>query len=234
MLAAAVSVALMIVVLLKYGLRDEAPPMTKPASSQAHAGAQHHTAGSDDPIGHQGGQLAPIQVFAKAQVGDWIAYRVTTRSTLIPEEVGSVVLATITAVTDDEITIHYKARIEKGGYRRDDWTYQRPRQTLTLDQLVDNDIAEWRIIDVKITDDAHEVGGRSFACKQISYASIDPMFPSKRTRVTLWFSEEVSGLGLVEERETQDLETMHMEASKQLIGFGTATATTWGTKPDGF
>ena len=234
MLAAAVSVALMIVVLLKYGLRDEAPPTTKPASSQPHAGAQHHTEGSADPIVHQGSQLAPIQVFAKAQVGDWIAYRVTNRSTALAEDVSTIVLATITAATDSGVTVAYKGRMETAGERREQWTYERPRDGLTIDQLTDNDVAQWRLIGIDVTADKHEVGGREFACKQISYAGLDPLFPSKKSRTTLWISDEVPAGGLVEQRDIQDLDTMHMEQIKQLIGFGTATATTWGTKPDGF
>lgn len=230
--AAALSIALMIYVLLRYG-RDEAPPKPNNESSQAHAGAQHHTEGSADPIQHVGSQLAPIQVFAKAQVGDWIAYRVTNRSTALPDDISTIVLATITAATDTGVTVAYKGRMEKAGDRREQWTYERPREGLTIDQLTDNDVAQWRLIGLEVTDEKHEVGGREFACKQISYAGLDPMFPSKKSRTTLWISDEVPG-GLVEERDIQDLDAMHMEQIKQLIGFGTATATTWGTKPDGF
>jgi hypothetical protein len=228
MLAAAVSIALMIVVLFKYGLRDDPPPK----SSQPHAGAQHHTAAVDPIAGtHMGGQPAPIQVFAKAQVGDWAAYRIINRSTLFAEDIPTILIKRVTAADDRTVTIEHKGRMEKGD-KREEWTREYPRQGLTLDQLVGNDVSEWRLFDVKTSDDTHEVGGRAFKCKQITYAAIDPLFPNKKVRVTYWYSDELPG-GLVEERDIQDLDTTHMEQLTQLIGFGTATATTWGTKPDG-
>jgi hypothetical protein len=223
----------MIAVLFKYGLRDDPPPPTKAASSQAHAGAKHHTENLDTAeIKHMGGELAPIQVFAKAQVGDWAAYRIINRSTLLAEEIATLRLSRITAATDAAVTIEHKGRMEKGD-RREAWTQERARQGLTIDQLVGNDVSQWRLIDVQTSDDTHEVGGRTFACKQIAYAALDPMFPSKKVRVTYWYSDEFPG-GLVEERDIQDLDSVHIEQLTQLIGFGTQTATTWGTKPDGF
>jgi hypothetical protein len=220
-------------VLWKYGLRgDPPPPTTKAASSQAHAGAQHHTE-PDPTIKHMGGELAPIQVFAKAQVGDWVAHRIINRSTLLAEELTAIRLSKITAATDTTVTIEHKGRMEKGEGKREEWTQERPRQGLTIDQLVGNDVSQWRLIDVQTADDTHEIGDRTFKCKQVAYAALDPMFPSKKVRVTYWYSDELAG-GLVEERDIQDLESVHIEQLTQLIGFGTATTTTWGTKPDGF
>jgi hypothetical protein len=232
MAAAAVSIALMIAVLFKYGCDNHAPPpTTKPASSQPHVGAQHHTAATDEGK-HMGGELAPLQVFATAKVGDWAAYRIINRSSLLPEEIVATKLAVITAATDATVTIEHKGRVDKDQHKRESWTQERPRQGLTIDQLTGNDVSKWQLIDVKTSDDPHAVGGRTFKSKQIAYAAIDPLFPTKKVRVTYWYSDEFP-LGLVEERDIQDLDAVHIEQLTELIGFGTASATTWGTKPDG-
>jgi hypothetical protein len=231
MAAAAVSIALMIVVLFKYGFNNDPPPK-KPAGSQAHVGAQHHTAATDEGK-HMGGALAPLQVFATAKVGDWAAYRIINRSSLLAEEIVATKLATITAATETSVTIAHEGRVDHDAQKRESWTQERPRQGLTIDQLTGNDVSKWRLIDVQTSDDSHDVGGRAFKCKQIAYAAIDPMFPTKKVRVTYWYSDEFP-LGLVEERDIQDLDAVHIEQLIQLIGFGTATATIWGTKPAGF
>jgi hypothetical protein len=235
MLAAGVSISLMIVAIFKYGLGDDPPPTTKASSAQAHARPKHSPQALDTPdTKHMGSELAPLQVWANAQVGDWVAYRVVNRSTLFAEDIPTIVLKRITAVTDETVMIEHKGRMEKAGDRREQWTLDRPRQGLTLDKLVDNDVAQWRLVDVVTTDDTHEVNGRAFKSKKITYAALDPLFPSKRVRVSYWYSGEIPAGGLVEARYIQDLDTLHMEQINQVIGFGTATATTWGTKPEGF
>lgn len=232
MLAAFASIAVMGVVLFKYAGGGDSPP-TNAASSQPHAGAEHHTAEpAPEAVKHMGGQLAPIQVFAKAQVGDWAAHRITNRSSLLERDLVAIRISRVTAATDATVTIEHKGRMETGEGKREEWTQERRRAGLTIDQLVGNDVSDWRLIDVQTSDDSHEAGDRTFKCTQIAYAAIDPMFPSKKVRVTYWYTDEFVG-GLVEERDIQDLESVHIEQLTQLIGFGTATTTTWGTKPDG-
>jgi hypothetical protein len=202
MAIALVSCGAMAFLLFDYGKHADSPAAKKNETSRP-TEAQH-----------RGGELAPIQVYAKVQVGDWIAYRVTTRSSLLPNEVSGLVLGRVTAATDTQVTIDYKAVGEKNIDRTEAWSEQQPRQNLTLDQLTDN-TNEWTMFDLLVTDDVHEIDGRAFT-----------------VRIELWYSDEVA-LGLVEDRDVQGMPKFHSEQTKRLIGFGTATATTWGTKPAG-
>jgi hypothetical protein len=181
-------------------------------------------------IKHRGAELAPVQVYAKAQVGDWIAYRVRTRSSLLPAEVSGLVVGRVTAATEMNVTIEYNAIGEKNIDRTEAWSEKHPRQNLTLDELTDNS-NEWTMFDVQITDDTHEIGGRAFKCKKLTYGRIDPLLPNKQVQVTAWYSDEVT-LGLVQDRDVQDMPRFHSEQTKELLGFGTATTTTWGTMPE--
>jgi hypothetical protein len=227
MLFAAVSVGVMIYALVTYGLRDDPPP--KSTDLQPLAGEDHVPAGLP---AHAGGTLSPIQVFANAKVGDWQAYSVTTESSLGPT-FHATGIVTITELDDREVKRGFVGRIAETGERREQQYEGRPRAGLTIDQLTTNDVGGWTIHDLVITDDVHEIGGRSFKCKKISYASEDPLFPNKRTRTELWISDEVAAGGLVEEREVQDMPSAHFVITQRLLGFGNASGTTWGTKPDG-
>ena len=226
MMLAFLAIGVMAFVLFNYNKHD-APPTTKAESGQPHAGTQHHTAEAK----HMGGEPAPLQAYAKAQVGDWIAYRVSTTSSLLPNGVSGLVLGRVTAATDGDVTIDYKARGEKNIDRREAWSETHKRQNLTIDELTDN-TNEWKLFDLQVNDDTHDVGGRAFKCKKLTYAKLDPMLPNTSVRDTAWYSEEVP-LGLVQDTDVQDMPNFHSEQTKQLIGFGTASATTWGTKPDG-
>jgi hypothetical protein len=240
MLAAAVSIGVMVFVLIKYGLRDEPPvepqmvsatgssPVPRPVA-EPHAGMEHHTA---EKPAHEGGQVAPLQVFANAKVGDWLAYRVTTESS-IAQTFHAVGIETISKADAKTVARAFSGRVEETGEVKHDQYEDRPRDGLTLDQLTTNDVGGWTIFEVAVSDDVHEVGGRKFKCKKISYASNDPMIPAKRTHTDLWISTEVPAGGLVEEREIQDMPNMTFTITKEVIGFGDANGTAWGTKPAG-
>src|SRR5262245_32309781 len=137
MLAAFVSLAVMGVVIVKVGLRDEpAAPPPKPGDNQAHTKAAHHT---EDK--HEGGMPAPLQVFANANLGDWQVIRVTTATSLAPTITSLTIVRTV-AVDDTQVKREFVGRIEEDGGNdipqgeaRKDWSEQRPRAGLTLDQL---------------------------------------------------------------------------------------------------
>lgn len=227
MLFAAVSVGVMIYVLVTYGLREDPPP--KSMDSQPHAGAEHFTAAS---VAHQGDRPSPLEVYADSKVGDWQAYRVTTESSLAPT-ITATVVARIAEVSDATVRRTFAGRLDATGEVRDDRDEERPRRGLTIDQLTGNDVGGWTIHDLRVTEESHEIGGRSFACKKLDYASDDPLIDNKQTHAELWISAEVPAGGLVEEREIQQMPTMRFVITKQLIGFGDASGTTWGTRPDG-
>lgn len=223
-----VSVALLIAVVAKYGLRDDDRPRD-PEASHPHTGAEHF-----DEIrpAHEGGALSPLQVFADAKIGDWIAYRVITESSLAPT-VTATGIERITSVDDVKVERTFSGRVDATGEVGSKRYEDRPRKGLTLDQLITNDVAGWTIYEVAVSDDVHEVGGRHFKCKKISFSSRDPLFSQKRTRTDLWISNEVPAGGLVEKREVQELPEVRFVITKQLLGFGSASTTSWGTKPEG-
>jgi len=185
-----------------------------------------------DPA-HAGGAPAPIEVYADSEVGDWRAYRVTTESSLAPTVTAEVV-AQITAVDAEHVTEAHAGRAVVDGTERTQHDQgQRPRAGLTIDQLTGNAAAGWTIFDLQITDDVHVVGGRRFRCKKLSYASIDPLFPGKRTRTELWITKEVPAGGLVEERELQELGDTRFVITQRLVAYGAARGRTWGERPAG-
>ena len=224
--AVGLSIALLIVVLVFYRRDDEAP--TKRVSGAPHVGAQHHTAETR----HQGGELSPLQVYGGANVGDWHAYRVITETSLAPPITATAIVA-ISKVTETTVTRSFSGRIDATGEVRQDRDENRPRQGLTLDQLTGNDVGGWTFTDIVVTDEVHEIASRSFQCKKISYHSYDPLFPTKRTHTDLWVSADVPAGGLVEEREVQELGNQRFVLTQQLLGFGDAAGTTWGTRPAG-
>jgi len=227
MLAAFVSVGVMCFVLYKYGTHDDPPPSSNAASTQAHAGAQHHTKEK-----HEGSMVVPIQPFAKAKVGDWKAYKVITESSMA-QTFTAIGIERVAKADDKTVSREFVGKLEQTGEIRRDRYEDRPRQGLTLDQLTTNDVGGWTIYNVQITDDVHPLGGREFKCKKISYDSNDPMFDNKRTHTDLWISEEVPLDGIVEEIEVQDMPTLHFRLTKQTLGFGDDKATAWGDKPGG-
>jgi hypothetical protein len=227
--ALAISLALMIATILWYAKQEEKAPSPAGAGTQPHAGSLHHSAETPD---HKGGDLSPIQVFANAKDGDWRAYRVTTEIT-DKQPITATALLHVSQVGAANVTLSGNGRIDATGEIQKQPEDVRPRQGLTIDQLTGNDIGGWTIYDVAITDEPHEVGGRTFKCKKISYASKDPMFPTKNTRTELWISDEVPAGGIVEEKEIQQLDAMRFAITQTLLGFGDATTTAWGQKPDG-
>jgi hypothetical protein len=169
---------------------------------------------------------APVQVFANAKVGDWYAFTYANRSSLA--NLTGRTIATVAAADADRVTLQFAGRIVETGESRTGTHTQ--RRTQTLDQLLDH--ADWRVFDVTITDEDRTVGGRTFHCKKLVYSEGDPMFPKKKTHVEHWISPEVVG-GLVERHETQDLEALRFDMRMTIIGFGSGSATTWGTRPTG-
>ena len=249
MIAAFVSLGVMAYVLFTYGLKDDSPPPTSKKSEQVHGGAQHFTAEKPE---HEGGKPSPLQVYETAKVGEWRAYRVITEShgslpaaaalavgdravaagSSIEQTFHAIGIETITKVDDKTVSRAFSGRVEETGQVQKRPYEDRPRQGLTIDQLTGNDVGGWTIYELAITDEDHAIGGRTFKCKKLSYASNDPMFPSKRTHTDLWISAEVLGGGIVEEREVQEMPEARFAITQQLIGFGPDDkTTTWGEKP---
>jgi hypothetical protein len=221
MLAAGLSIAVMIGVLFVYGLRGDAP--VKP-SSESHTGAQHHRA---EP--HEGDKAWALPAFVDARVGDWIAFEATTQLANARPQV-TAELVTVEAVDDKQVTLVRSERensLDPPQTRRTSL----PRQGITIDQLFGNDQKQWTLFGLAIRDESHEVSGRSFEAKRVSYSLIDPLAPTKRAQVELWVSPAVPLDGIVELR--QIFEGTSLSVTRRLIGFGTAEAITWGKKPDG-
>jgi hypothetical protein len=220
---AIVSIGAMVVVLYMFGLRrdDDAAP-TKAVDSQPHAGTKHFTAAP-----HEGDAAAPLQVFAHSAAGDWHAYEQFTEDGAPRKTLTA--LVRVDAVDDKQVTLT-KTERESSLSPPAKRSEQRPRAGLTIDQLAGNAAKEWTLYGLTIADEAHEVGGRSFKCKKVRFSLQDPLDKSKQATVEMWISDEVPGGGFVELE--QSFANMPFSVKQTLVGFGTATATTWGTKPD--
>ncbi len=179
-----------------------------------------------------GAHPAPREVFADARVGDWYAYRVINQGVL--GDIRATAMVAITAATPDTVTRGLRGRLDATGEEKPQPSDTFPRAGLSLERLTGADIGEWTLSGITVVDEAHTVGGRTFACTRISFASADPLFPEKRTHTDLWISAEVPAGGLVEEHEVQHLGDLTFELTTQVTGFGTAAGTTWGTRPTGW
>jgi hypothetical protein len=223
---AAVSIGVMVYVLVDYMREDHrAPPArTGHMAPAVPAIADTHPAPRGDH------HPAPYEVWQNAKLGDWYAYTYVTSSKL--GAFHSTVLVTVTAATDTAITTRLRGKIAETGETRDEAGDEFPRTNLTLEHLIGFDISDWTVLSVIVADADHQVGGREFHGKKVTYTSKDPVLPTKKTTTELWLSPEVPG-GLVEEHEVQDLaeQDLHFDMTKTLIGFGTTSTTTWGTKP---
>jgi hypothetical protein len=241
MAVAAVSIALMVVVLVKYGVRDDPAPETKPAAAvpapaipggtplgntlpgsaatdvnEPHQGAKHHT---EEAPPNEGNQPVPIDVFAAAKVGDWNAFESTIETSLAPKPTLATSVVTLTSVDDKQVV-----RTTSGDPPK---TEQLPRHGLTLGQLAINNAQTWTIHAVTISDDVREVGGRSFKCKKISFDSRSSEEPARRNHTEMWISDEVPAGGVVEYRVDEGAD---FKLTRRLVGFGDAKTTRWGKK----
>jgi hypothetical protein len=204
-------------------MSDQPAPSRAATPVEARAPAAHATDGT---------HAAPFEMFANAKVGDWYAWRTVNGGSL--GDIRTTALAWITAERADSVTRTYRGKIDATGEERAGRPEDFPRAGLTIDRFTSNDIGGWTLSDITMTDEVHVVGGRSFQCKKIVFASSDPMFPRKRTRTELWISTDVRAGGLVAEHEVQQLDAMTFDITQELIGFGTATETIWGTRPAGW
>jgi hypothetical protein len=223
-LAAVVAIGALVVGLVIYGLRDdEAAAPTRSGPPQSHAGAQHHTAEK-----HVGTTLSPLQLFAGSVVGEWHAYESFTEQTDAPPRKTMTTMLIVDAVDDKHVTITKHERPDSLTPPTKT-TDQRPRQGLTIDALAGNQKQQWTLYGLTITDDVRDVG-RAFKCKKLVFSLVDPTDRKKQATAELWISDEVPAGGLVELR--QSFAGMPFGVNLRLIGFGTATATTWGKKPE--
>ena len=175
---------------------------------------------------------APFEAFAQARVGDWYAYRVISTGSLA--ETHATAMVVVSAANDRTVVRALRGRNDATGEEPAEPSDEFPRAGLTLERLGGDDVGGWTLFDVATTPDQHVVDGRPFACTKVTFGSRDPLFPDKRTRTELWLSPEVPAGGLVASREEQHLGAMTFVMTEELIGFGTADGTIWGTRPAGW
>ena len=198
---------------------------------------RHAPATASAPSAGSGAHPAPFEVFANARVGEWAAWAVVNG--MPTGEIRTMRVDQISSLTPDEVVITSSGVIETPGVvalegktgdvvtRRDTF----PRSHLTLEHLTGHYRGSWTLHDIEISDDDHEVGGRTFHCKKIVLEVDDPMIPSKRTHEEAWYSLDVPAGGLVEARETAQMPGLDFTQTLRLVGYGSADATTWGTRP---
>lgn len=172
----------------------------------------------------------PLPGYANAKVGDWRAFRHVTTGTM--GDFHATAIAVVIAVTPDTVTIELSGRLDETGEQRSDGADAIP-SAFTVAHEIHRSHGDWTASHVALADDAREIGGRTFACKKLSFASADPMMPNKDTQVETWLSAEVPAGGEVAVREVQKTSGMTIAMTSDLIGFGDATHTAWGTRPTG-
>ncbi|HET9990601.1 MAG TPA: hypothetical protein VFQ65_18860 [Kofleriaceae bacterium] len=172
----------------------------------------------------------PLPGYADAKVGDWRAFHHVTTGTL--GNFHATAIAVVTAVTPTIVTIELKGRLDETGEQRSDGADAIPR-AFTVAHEIHHQHGDWTASHVELGDDPFTIDGRKFACKKLAFASDDPMMPGKDTRVEVWLSPDVPAGGEVAVREVQKTSALTITMTSDLIGFGDATHTTWGTRPPG-
>lgn len=172
----------------------------------------------------------PLPGYANAKVGDWRAFRHVTTGTM--GDFHATAIAVVTAVTPDTVTIELSGRLDETGEQRSDGADAIPT-AFTVAHEIHRQHGDWTASHVELTDDPHAIAGRTFPCKKLAFASVDPMMPNKDTHVETWLSAEVPAGGEVAVREVQKTSALTIAMTSDLIGFGDATHTVWGTRPAG-
>ena len=172
----------------------------------------------------------PLSGYANAKVGDWRAFtHVTTNGEHVFH---ATAIAVVTAVTPTTVTIELSGRLAETGEQRSDGEDVFPR-AFTVDHEIHRHHGDWTASAVEVTDDKRTIDGRSFPCKRIAFASLDPLLPGKSVQVEVWLSPEVPAGGEVAVREVQKAPAYTITSVSDLIGFGDATKTMWGARPTG-
>lgn len=172
----------------------------------------------------------PLSGYRDSKVGDWRAYRHITTGKL--GDFHATAIAEVTAVTPTTVTVEFRGRLDETGEQRSDGADEFPR-AFTIEHEIHRQHGDWAASRVEVTDEAHTEGDRSFPCKKLSFASADPMLPRKETTVEVWLSPDVPAGGEVAVHEVQKMPAMTLTSTSDLIGFGDASHTMWGTKPAG-
>jgi hypothetical protein len=171
---------------------------------------------------------APIDPFAAAHAGDWRASRLTNDSELGP--IHAKAMHVVTTVGDDKIAIHTYGLVDGEAATRNSATTEAPRHGATFEQLVATD---WPIPDFAAADDTYTASGRAFHCKKVTYREIDRVLPRKLITREMWLSPDVPVDGVVATHEVQTIDHVTFTMTEELVGFGTGSATAWGTRPTG-
>ncbi len=172
----------------------------------------------------------PLGSYAAAKVGDWRAFRHITTGKL--GNFHATAIAVVTAVTATTVTIELSGRLDETGEQRSDGADVFPR-VFTVEHEIHRQHGDWTASAVEVGEEPRVIDGRTFPCKKVTFASADPMFPTKQTKIEVWISPEVPAGGEVSQREVQQLGELVLPSTSDLIGFGDATRTMWGTRPAG-
>ena len=172
----------------------------------------------------------PLPGYKDAKVGDWRAYRHVTIGKL--GNFHATAIAVVTAVSPTSVTIQLSGRLDETGEQRSDGADEMPR-AYTVEHEIHRHHGDWTASHVELGDEPHAIAGRTFPCKKLAFASVDPMLPNKDTRVEVLLSPDVPAGGEVAVREVQIMPAMTLTMTSDLIGFGDATHTLWGNRPTG-
>lgn len=171
----------------------------------------------------------PLSGYANAKVGDWRAFRRVTEGNL--GTFHATALATVIAVTPETVTVELRGRLDETGEQRSDGADEFPR-AFTVEHEIHRIHGDWTASKVEVSDTTREIDGRRFPAKRIAFTSKDPVMPAKTVRVEVWLSSEVPVGGEIAVRELQMTDALTIKMTSDVIGFGDATRTLWGTRPD--
>jgi hypothetical protein len=178
---------------------------------------------------------APIDVFARAEEGDWSAFRLEVTSASAsrggaPTVVSrSTVVWRVRSVRADAVVLGVAGRSDEGEQRGAP-DREVPRRKLTIERLIGT---TWPLSNARVADDERTAFGGRYACKRVTFDAEDPLAGKKKTTTeTVWLSAEVPGSGILAREQVQVLGDLRMTMRFELVGYGSGARTSAGVRPE--
>jgi hypothetical protein len=186
------------------------PPLSDGATdalSDASVASAPPTVGQPDrdASGHAAPTPLPAGMFANPKPGDWAAYEPTR---------GHLIEYSVVSVDDEAIALRINA--VHPTYGSDSSAKTLSRQQPTFEELFSS--ADWETLELTTRPSERTIGGRHFPCIEVHMVTRSRSYGNVHTEKHC-ISAKIPGSGVVEG-----------EFKGALVGFGTASKTTWGRR----
>jgi hypothetical protein len=169
--------------------------------------------------------LLPLNPFATAAEGDWTCY--VTKTTDAGKTSSVITVDTITKVSDEGVSVVTETRKDGKKTTGEASVYEKGKKP-TFESFFGGEGAfdYTQPHGIKVADEAKKVGDHEFKCKKVTFQ----ITGKKPGKVTVWFSTEVKGSGVVAMSAVADKDGYKEEG--ECAGFGGKGKADWGKTAD--